>query len=125
MARPLDAFLEAVKPTLDPAADPRARTVGRQTLTVAGLVILGVGTALVTRRRRNPVRSWALIASVLFWIFPLVVGRGVSLYRSDALVLPVLLLLLELPVWALAPLLVWLGVLAEAMARLFFTGYLV
>lgn len=125
MARPLDAFLEVVMPALDPAADPRARTVGRQTLTVAGLVILGVGTALVTRRRRNPVRSWAVIASILFWTFPLLVGRGVSLYRSDALVLPVLLLLLELPAWVLAPLLVWLAVLAEAMARLFFTGYLI
>jgi len=125
MVQPLDAFLGVVMPAFDPAADPRARIVGRQTLTVAGLVLLGIGTALVNRRSRDPVRSWAVLASLLFWAFPLVVGRGVSLYRSDALVLPVLLLLLDLPEWVLVPLLVWIAVLAEAMGQLFFTGYLV
>jgi hypothetical protein len=125
MIRPLDAFLGIVRPTFDVASDTRARTVGQQTLTVAGLALLGIVAAVVARRRPGPVRSWALTATTLFWLFPLVVGRGVSRYRSDALVLPVLLLLVELPVWILAPLLMWLAVLAEAMARLFFTGYLV
>lgn len=31
----------------------------------------------------------------------------------------------DLPVWVLAPVLLWLVVLAEEMGRLFFTGYLV
>ncbi len=125
MARPVDAFLGVVGPAFDAGSDPRARTVAAQTLTVAGLVLLGIGTAVVTRRQPNPIRSWAAISAVVFWIFPLVVGRGVSVYRSEAMVLPVLLLLIELPPWVLAPLLIWLVVLAEAMGRLFFTGYLV
>jgi len=125
MAQPLDAFLGVALPAFDPGSDPRARTVAVQTLTVAGLVLLGMGSAVVTRRRPDPVRSWAVVATLLFWSFPLLVGRGVSLYRSDALVLPVLFLLLELRPWLLAPLLVWLAILAEEMARLFFTGYLV
>ncbi len=125
MARPVDAFLGVVGPAFDAGSDPRARTVGAQTLTVAGLVLLGLGTAVVTRRRPSPIRSWAALSAVVFWIFPLVVGRGVSVYRSEALVLPVLLLLIELPAWVLAPLLIWLALLAEAMGRLFFTGYLV
>ena len=125
MARPVDAFLGVVGPAFDAGSDPRARTVGAQTLTVAGLVLLGIGTAVVTRRRPSPIRSWAAISAGVFWFFPLVVGRGVSVYRSEALVLPVLLLLIELPPWVLAPLLIWLVVLAEAMGRLFFTGYLV
>ncbi len=125
MARPADAFLAVVRPTFDPGSDPRARTVGAQTLTVAGLVLLGVGTAIATRRRPDRVRGWAMTATLLFWSVPLLVGRGVSLYRSEALVLPVLLLLVDLPAWILAPLLVWLAVLAEAMARLFFTAFLV
>jgi hypothetical protein len=125
MARPLDAFLGVVMPAFDPGSDPRARTAAAQTLTVAGLVLLGLGTAVATRRRPNPVRVWAALSTLLFWLFPLLIGRGVSLYRSEALVLPVLLLLMELPIWALTPVLVWLVILAEAMGRLFFTGYLV
>ncbi|MGZ6135482.1 MAG: hypothetical protein ACXWK9_13590, partial [Myxococcaceae bacterium] len=125
MARPVDAFLGVVGPTFDAGSDPRARTVGAQTLTVAALVLLGIGTAVATRRRPSPIRSWAAVSAVVFWVFPLVVGRGVSLYRSEALVLPVLLLLIELPAWVLGPLLIWFAVLAEAMGRLFFTGYLV
>jgi len=123
-ARPFDTFVWVVTPAFDPAADPRWRTLGAQALTVTALMILGIGTALVTRKRRDPVRSWAVVASLIFWIFPLVVGQGVSFYRSDALILPVLLLLLELPEWVLALLLVWLAVLAGAMAELFFTRWL-
>ncbi|MGZ3479706.1 MAG: hypothetical protein ACXU81_05105 [Myxococcaceae bacterium] len=125
MARPVDAFFGVVGPTFDSGSDPRARTVGAQTLTVAALVLLGIGTAVATRRRPSPIRCWAAVSAVVFWVFPLVVGSGVSLYRSEALVLPVLLLLIELPAWVLGPLLIWLVVLAEAMGRLFFTGYLV
>ena len=125
LARPLDAFLGIVAPAFDARTDPRARVVARQTLTVLGLVVLGLGAAAAMRRRSSPVRSWAVLSTVVFWAFPLLVGRGVSLYRSDALVLPVLLLLTELPWWVLGPLLIWLVVLAGDMARLFFTGYLV
>jgi len=125
MARPLDAFLGIVLPAFDPRSDPRARTAAAQALTVSGLVLLGLGTAVATRRRPNPVRSWAVVSTLLFWLFPLLIGRGVSLYRSDALVLPVLFLLMDLPIWTLTPLLVWLAIVAEAMGRLYFTGYLV
>ena len=125
MARPLDAFLGVALPAFDPQSDPRARTAAAQALTVCGLVVLGLVAAVVTRRRPNPIRAWAVLATLLFWLFPLLIGRGVSLYRSDALVLPVLFLLMDLPVWTLTPLLVWLAILAEAMGRLFFTGYLV
>jgi hypothetical protein len=79
----------------------------------------------VTRHRRNPVRLWAALTALLFWAFPLFAGRGVSLYRADALVLPVLLLLVELPLWVLIPVLVWLVRVADAMGQLFFRGYLV
>jgi MYXO-CTERM domain-containing protein len=125
MARPLRTFLDIIGPAFDSNSDPRARTVAAQTLTVAGLVVLGLAMAFLRRRRPDPVRLWAVLTTLLFWATPLVVGRGVSLYRSDALVLPVLFLLLELPVWTLAPLLLWLVALGHTMAALFFTGYLV
>ncbi len=95
----------------------------REALT--GILALGLGTAVLTRHRRNPVRAWAAVAALLFWAFPLFAGRGVSVYRADALVLPVVLLLVELPIWILLPVALWLIILTEAMAELFFTGYLV
>ncbi len=123
MARPLDTFLAVTNPAFHPV-NHRRRMIAAQAITVAALVVLGVGMAWARRRRPDGARTWAVLASLAFWTFPLVVGRGVSLYRSDALVLPVVLLLLELPPWVLGALLVWLAILAEQMARLFFTSYL-
>ena len=125
IAQPVDAYLAIVNPVFHAGSDIRARTIGAQTLTVTALVLLGLALAWRARRRPDPVRAWAVLATLAFWSFPLVVGRGVSLYRSEALVLPVLFLLVDLPPWALAVLLAWLAVLAQAMGRLFFTGYLV
>jgi hypothetical protein len=124
MARPLDAFVAVVDPAFH-AVNHRHRMIAAQALTVAVLVLLGVGTAWTRRRALGAARTWAVVAALVFWIFPLLVGRGVSLYRSDALVLPVVLLLGELPPWMLAALVMWLAVLAEQMARLFFLGYLI
>ena len=125
VARPLEAFLAIVQPAFAQNPDPRPRTLALQELTVIGLLVLGLGTAVLTRHRRNPVRAWAAVAALLFWAFPLFAGRGVSVYRADALVLPVVLLLVELPIWILLPVALWLIILTEAMAELFFTGYLV
>jgi hypothetical protein len=123
VARPLEAFLAVVEPVF--TDDLPRRTIALQALTVLGLLVLGLVTAGVTRHRRNPLRLWAAMTALLFWAFPLFAGRGVSLYRADALVLPVLLLLVELPLWVLIPVLVWLVRVADAMGQLFFRGYLV
>jgi hypothetical protein len=124
MARPLDAFLSVTGPAFHPVGH-RHRMIAAQAITVAALVLLGVGVAWAGRKRADAVRTWAVLASLVYWTFPLVVGKGVSLYRSDALVLPVVLLLLELPSWLLAALVIWLTVLAEQMAELFFKSYLI
>jgi len=123
MARPVDTFLAVTAPAFHPV-NHRHRMIAAQEITVATLVLLGLGVAWAGRRRADAARTWAALAALSFWVFPLVVGRGVSLYRSDALVLPVVLLLVELPPWLLGALVIWLMVLAEQMARLFFTGYL-
>jgi hypothetical protein len=123
MARPLDAFLAVIDPAFH-AVGHRHRMIAAQAITVAVLVALGLAMAWRRRRKPDATRAWAVVAALTFWLFPLLVGRGVSLYRSDALVLPVVLLLIELPWPALAALLIWLAVLAEQMARLFFLGHL-
>jgi hypothetical protein len=123
VAHPLDALRAVVEPVL--SADLPRKTIALQTLTVVGVLILGGVATTVTRSWKDPTRVWAATAALLFWAFPLFAGRGVSLYRADALVLPVLLLLVDLPVWVLAPLLFWFAVVAEAMGELFFRAYLV
>jgi len=123
MARPLDSFLAVIDPAFH-AVNHRHRMIAAQAITVAALVGLGLGMAWARRRRPEVTRAWAVMAALTFWLFPLLVGRGVSLYRSDALVLPVVLLLIELPWPLLAALVIWLVILAEQMARLFFLGHL-
>ena len=95
------------------AAAPFTLAPGKWAAVGTGLALLGLGVAWSGRRRADAVRTWVVLTSLVYWAFPLVVGRGVSLYRSDALVLPVVLLLVELPPWALGGLLIWLAVLAE------------
>lgn len=123
LAHPLTAFWDVVK--LVVTQDIPRRIIATQALTTLGLLIVGLVTAVVTRSRWNPLRIWAALTALLFWAFPLVAGRGVSLYRADALMLPLVLLLAELPVWVLLVLLVWLVHVAETMGELFFSGYLV
>src|SRR5262249_53702634 len=110
MARPLDTFVEVIDPAFH-AVNHRRRMIAAQAITVATLVALGLGMAWAGRRRADATRAWVVLAALAFWLFPLVVGRGVSLYRSDALVLPVVLLLVELPPWVLGALVIWLAVL--------------
>ena len=123
VAHPLGAFGAVVAPVL--SRDLPRKTIALQALTVVGVLILGAVATTVARAWKDPTRVWAATAALLFWAFPLFAGRGVSLYRADALVLPALLLLVDLPVWVLFPLLVWFAVVAEAMGELFFRAYLV
>jgi hypothetical protein len=123
VAEPLAALRNVVEPVL--TQDLPRRTIAIQALTVLGLLVLGLVTAAVKRTWRDPVHAWAAMTALLFWAFPLFAGRGVSLYRADALVLPVILLLAELPIWVLLPLVVWLATVAFSMSQLFFNGYLV
>lgn len=58
------------------------------------------------------------------WLMPLVVGSGVSLYRSEAALLPAVALLRLLPRDVAAVLLALALPLAYVMAQLFFTGRL-
>jgi hypothetical protein len=105
--------------------DIQRRTIGMQALTVLALLVVGLVTTTVTRSWKEPLRAWAAMAALIYWAFPLVAGRGLSLYRADALVLPVLLLLVDLPSWVLVPLLAWLVAITLSMGQLFFNGYLV
>jgi hypothetical protein len=94
-----------------------------QTLLVALLVLVLVARPLSRWREAGPRERWLALYGLAFWLFPLVMGRGVSLYRAESLLLPLALL-----AWRPAVAGTWL-VLAAAlvvpMGRLFFLGILV
>lgn len=123
MGHPLAGYWDVIEKVV--TADIQRRTIALQALTVLGLLVLGLATSAVTRSWRDPLRVWAAMAALLYWVLPLFAGRGLSFYRSDALMLPVLLLLVDLPLWLLVPLLAWLVAVAFSMSQLFFNGYLV
>ena len=61
----------------------------------------------------------------LLWLAPLTMGGNLSLYRSEALLLPAVFLVPALPRWLQISLLAAAVVLSIPMAALFFRGVLV
>lgn len=99
-----------------------------QTLLVAALVLAGlVGTVVALVRRAEGARTDVPVALVVaaMWLMPLVVGAGVSLYRSEAVLVPAVLLLRRLPRDVATAAAVLALPLAYVMAQLFFRGVLV
>ena len=60
-----------------------------------------------------------------YWLFPLVIGGRLSLYRAEALLLPSVWLLRRTPTPALGLIIAGAMALAIPMARAFFQGTLV
>lgn len=124
--------LETLRSTLEPLLGSpgfTAQTAARwQTLLVAAIVALGLGaTAGALLRRHAGAREavpTALLVTAL-WLMPLVVGSGVSLYRSEAALVPAVILLRRLPREVVAVLLTLALPPAYVLAQLFFTERLV
>lgn len=127
---PVPIFIAKVTPVFDRLAgtpiDPARYGVvhqGVQTLLTALIVVLCVLATLV--RRRVTRQDWLLIAITLgFWIFPHTAGLSASQYRSEALVVPVVLLARHLPAPVVALLVAGATWVAWIIAPLFFSGVL-
>src|SRR5205823_1565546 len=92
----LDSLGARLKPLVNPRyRDEKGFVTGLQTLLSAVMVLLFASQEL---RRRWPERS-SLVALCMgtFWMTPLMLGGRLSLYRSDALLLPAVLLFPALP----------------------------
>jgi hypothetical protein len=120
---PVGTFLQAVTPFFENVAD--RNVPGFQTLLV-GALMGAVALAMLVRRKEVPPFDGCILATVLlFWAFPFVIGRGESLYRSEALLVPIVILTRYLP-WTVQAALVGLAVALELhMAVLFFESVLV
>jgi hypothetical protein len=96
-----------------------------QTLLVA--VLVGAASISCWVRRAALTRGDALFLThvLVFWIFPLAIGRGVSIYRAESLLLPIVFFFLRVPAACLAALLAAFIALGGAMAVLFFQTVLI
>jgi hypothetical protein len=94
-----------------------------QTLLVLVLVLCAGAEAL--RSRSEPMTGLVALTVAVYWIFPLLIGGAVSLYRAEALLLPSVWLLRRTAAPVLGAILVAAFALAIPMARAFFLGTLV
>jgi hypothetical protein len=96
-----------------------------QTLLVALLIGACCLLAWLDRARFTRLDGLLLANGLVFWIVPQVVGPGVSIYRSEALLVGIVPLLRRAPLQALVLLLVAQVGLGFGMAVLFFESVLV
>jgi hypothetical protein len=96
-----------------------------QTVLVALLVLASCGIAWRYRSSLALVEQELLAIAVLFWAFPYFLGRGISPYRAEALVVGIVPLLGRLPGAGRSVLLVVFVSLGMGMCRLFFQSVLV
>ncbi len=95
-----------------------------QTVFVLGMVLAFLAFAI--RSRFMPrLHLYLCVYMLSFWLFPLLVGPYVSLYRSESLLLPAAVLARRLPIGVTASFLGIAVALTPAMAALFFRGILV
>jgi hypothetical protein len=100
----------------------------RQFMLVTALVAASVVVVVARWSRTTTPDRAALVYGLLFWLAPLVSGAGISQYRPQSLLLPVLIPLRHLPRW-LWPLaaagVVVAGWVAWQMAPLFYSSTLI
>jgi hypothetical protein len=93
--------------------------------TVLVLFLLGCAGAEALRSRRDSTAALFGLTVAMYWLFPLLLGGRISLYRAEALLLPAVWLLQRTPAPALGVLLSGAVLVSLAMGRAFFAGTLV
>ena len=94
---PWQTFFDHVRPL-------RTSVIARQSVLVAVLVVGALVCAafhFYRARELSPLDVMLLVTTVAAWLIPYVGGGSLSIYRSEACVLPVVVLLRRLPWWAL------------------------
>lgn len=89
-----------------------------------GMVACSVGYLLI-RGWRDRVATLGLLVAGAYWLFPLMMGLGVSLYRAESLLVPIVLLLRRFPTGLIALLTLAELPLFVTMTELFAAGVLV
>lgn len=120
----LDTFFARFKPLVNPRYRD-AKGVVSALQTVLTLAIVGAVVSGWRRLVASPSGTLLLIMTLAWWAVPIALGGKLSLYRSEALLLPAVLALPPLSARALAGLTASAVAITGAMAVLFFRGVLV
>lgn len=103
-------------------AELHKRLSGAQTALVTLLMLAASWTAW--RRRTEAMVRLPALAAGAFWLFPLLMGQGVALFRAEALTVPAALVLARAPWPLLAGATVAAAAFVPAMASQFFANLL-
>lgn len=96
-----------------------------QTLSVAVTMVVILGWSAVRWRTLPVAGKWAVLASAVFWLFPLMLGGRASLYRIESILLPLTIVLPRMGRVFQVFLVVVLLVLSFPMGLLFFRNVLI
>jgi hypothetical protein len=106
-------------------SDPRMLQ-GAQSVFVAGIVVSAAVVVVWRWHRTSALDRIALSWALAFWLGPMTLGpRGNAFYRTEALVLPVVLVTRRLPFAFQVVLVVLSAIAGFGLARLFFEGRVV
>lgn len=103
----------------------RADAPALQTVLVLALIAATAFVLVRHRHRLTTLEAAAGLLAVALWIVPLALGGQLSIYRSEALLVPVVVLLRRLPAVVAAGFAAVAAGLAVAMDYLFFVNYLI
>jgi hypothetical protein len=125
LSNPLATLSGHLAPLLRSGGDAAALVPALQTVLVA--VLVTAVAVCAWRRRALWTRGEALLMAhvFVFWLVPQAVGSGVSIYRAESLLLPIVPLVVRWPTALLVVLLALFVALGGAMAVLFFQTVLI
>ncbi|WP_211259178.1 hypothetical protein [Dyella japonica] len=93
---------------------------------LVAILVMSIVISMLWRRMEMTRQDLLLtLFTLTFWLFPLVMGGGVSIYRAEALLLPACVLMRRLPLALQTGLTVCAVFLAYPMAMLFYSSKLV
>lgn len=124
--RPWTTLKHATAGILENRWDGGRGVIAAETLFVAALIVPAVLAAAWILHRRADRRGLLVGAfTLVFWLFPLMMGDAVSLYRAEAALLPSVIVVVALPELVVGLLVGAAFAIAWPVAALFFLNYLV
>ena len=120
---PITTWVDAVRPAFEGAKGLGAMP-SVQAAVVGILIVLTTGWLIAVRRTLDPLDWLALAATLALWLFPLTQAE-VHLYRPDALLVPLALLVRRLPAVLQVASVACVALLAVPVSEAFFRGLLV
>lgn len=122
---PIGIFYARIQPLFQRPWEWTQDVLALQTLFVLCFVVAIAVTFLRQRHLLNPQNLLLILFMLAFWIFPVIMGPGVSSYRAESLLLPSVVLVRYLPMPIQVAFTIMAVIIAYPMTLLFYRGVLV